>query len=240
MLIFKIFETYYQIASQKDYSSLTVTSSVWEHEHNPQWWVGWNRKPVGLERSGKRWDAEMSERPEEGFGRDGQEGGFRESSGLSSHGHGVVTSSVSDRHVETRSTEDGDMKSQRTFISSRKAEGCRRILRTVCWNWVVLATEDESLAASSGLFSQSLPDGSHQTASLPLNAASFGVFLLLFEFLLQRMCQFPHKNVFKSFFYFLTRYFCKGLVLVRILTFSLVTMLCLLFMWLCNLTVAEA
>lgn len=38
-----------------------------------------------------------------------------------------VASSVSDHHVETRSTEAGDMKSQRAFVNSRQAEaagGC--------------------------------------------------------------------------------------------------------------------
>lgn len=128
-----------------------------------------------------------------------------------------VPSSVSDRHVETRSTEEGDMKSQRTFVSSRKAEGGWRILEPSC-------LDNRGWKPRSQL--QSVHPEPSRWRTSNCESALERSFLwgfppwLLFEFLTQRMCQFPHKNVFESSFYFLTRYFCTGLGLVRVLTFG--------------------
>lgn len=63
----------------------------------------------------------------------------------------------------------------------------------------------------------------------PQSKCALGVSpLFLSEFLIKRMCDFPHKNVLHQF-HLPTWYFCIFLVHIRILTFRVVTMLHLLF-----------
>lgn len=69
------------------------------------------------------WNPEMSERREEGLGEMGRKVSPGERRAALSWEWSQVASSVSDTHVDTRSTEEGGIKSQRTFVSSRKAEG---------------------------------------------------------------------------------------------------------------------
>lgn len=121
MLIFKIFETYYQIASQKDSLHLflspaasksmsVILSDEWAGIENR---LAWEGQGNSLE------SRDVREAGRGLWGRWAGETGSAVPSWAWSH----VASSVSARHVETRSPEEGDMKSQRTFVSSRKAEG---------------------------------------------------------------------------------------------------------------------
>lgn len=62
---------------------LTVTSSVCEH--NPQWWAGWNRKRIGLGRSGKLFGVQRCRRGRKrALGEMGR--GVGERGGLFHHG----------------------------------------------------------------------------------------------------------------------------------------------------------
>lgn len=190
MFIFKIFWAILVNCPPERLLICIHTSSAWEHEHTPQWLLGWNRRLIGLEKSGKLLRCrDVREAERELWGR--QAGGWvRESSGLLRHRNRVMSpASLSDSHVKTWSTVRRHYQSKRPL----QAAGRLRIVEEFCWHRLL----ELSCLDNQGLkpfqlvpacSSRSLPDGEIKLWFCPWSQISFAFLpLLLFEFLIKRM-----------------------------------------------------
>lgn len=149
-----------------------LTCSVWEHERDLQWLVGWTRKPVGLEGQGSLWNLDLSKRQEEDFGEDGQEGESGRVGGLSSGGE-----SCRQLLSQTAMWKLGLLRKE-TLTETFKAAGRLRIVKEIRWYSLLELScldnrELKPLQSAPVHSSRSPPDGANQSASLSSNTDFF-------------------------------------------------------------------